>query len=393
MLFSSSINYQVISFTKGTERADIKKMRESSKREFDLIVKRDDSIIRYSSNLVQDCHYEIQFQFVKRQAEIEVDNRNFSVIYLDESNCLKICLYKGNVLNRQEEYSDEMFEYIKQFPIFYEEGVMIDLTDCESLLIDRSILVDDKGNPLEFSLTNLAHLLKKKQRQIGGFLSIFLLLFCGFYLKDLFFNQIKNFEKIEREVFVEVDSYKEYRDAVSRVYTLDQLIEPIQSAYITLMKLPFGWKFESIDFQNGVVTTEILHSGGSLSLLNEYLKQDHNGKFVNRDGIQSVLEFEVKSVGSLWKEQGSNFIETRDGFLDFMIKFNGVISSNKSNSNGNFKVQNVGVELKEIDLTALTLIQKEVSNKPIFINHLSVIPTEKVGVVNVVINANIIGFL
>ncbi|MBD0788059.1 hypothetical protein HUO09_17025 [Vibrio sp. Y2-5] len=419
-------------------------LRNSHKAEYDVFIKRDGHLIRYSASQPVDCYIESIIGGLRNTERAEVADGSF--FYLTIVGGQYVCTDIEGWIPKEEVVltKDDLVQYIQRgYVIFTSSNELKQVqVDEEQLLasikklqlvcddyetnqeqlgeleaiekqeyeVSKKRLVDEKQKVIstklktDVTLSNLqpVHIsgteLTRKQI-VGIFIVVGLIVLIGsayFYFKQS--NHNATFELPLKKVSETVDTYESFRQTQSGRTTLGKVLHYLEPTYLTVRnnRMPDNWVNKEIFFTDGSLTGTIITEGNRIGKIGDLVmafNKSPNKQFIRIDGQDVSINVPVASDGEGLTNQKFNFTKLRDNSLDLLALLGArEIRSNKKVNKGNYTTQEITASFTQVPVTYIGRLARLMGNQPIYVETLKLTQTAVIGKVSIDFTATVIGF-
>lgn len=371
------LTVQQIAVNNETERkSKLAKMRLAIKNPYDFLIDTEESLVRFSSDEPGPIIPQIYLEKIKEKYEDEIGNSKFNILLPQSTTTLLLieCAH-WQVYSLKVVLTDTVQKSIKpRVTIFAGENV--DLNKFNGVVRELPKLTNNDINNSPYQFRDKFNKKLVKSVKMGGATIVGLLVsyFVVFGGND----EIKEDEPKQKVVEVKKirkDNYYDYKKSVVDRVVYTDVYPALITAVLMASKVPENWSIEEIHYEHKSVYSTIKHYNGETSQLKYFRDSLENGRFITVDGQNSVFQYPILDPSWFqWTNHKSNFVDTRDQYMDLMITLGGKMRSNAPVHHAQHSDQLITFHFEDVSIVYLEIFNYIFNNKPIFIEKISVKP-------------------
>ncbi|QFT13394.1 hypothetical protein [Vibrio sp. THAF190c] len=376
-------------------KAKLAKMRSSVKNNYDLAIDYEESIVRYSADKPGPILPQIYLDKIKSEYESYSESGKLIILLKQtDTSLMLVSCAQWEVFALDTVLVDKLESAIrKRVPVFVTEDIEL----SNDLKIDPIVipLIEDR------ELKNSPHQLKdkynktlvKRLKTAGGIAITSLVLALWMFSGEEEEAVVEPVEKIIQVKKHRKDNFYEYRKTMVNRVLYEDIFEAVVTATLLASKIPENWEIDEVFFDTGNVYAQIKHLQGETTQLKYFRDSIQNGRFITINGQKAVFQYPIIQPSWFkWTKHKSNFVDTRDQFMDLMISLGGKMRSNEPVYNLDHTTQLVSFYFEGVSVAYLEVFNYIFENKPIFVEKLNIKPLENnKTIINIELTATIIG--
>jgi hypothetical protein len=408
MICNRTVQIQIVPYSESEYKQTLRALRSALPSIYELIVTRESNLIRYSADEPLISYQEKHFKYAESVKGEAVYGSRVLILYVDQKGDNYLTEYRQGVLRQDSLLSDELIAYLHgasrqpsgQVHIFVERNVAPEMTDRLNDIGVQFAFIDypqptQTSDGLEdidgqYRLVRQRFGLAKNAKHLAVGLGCALVVIAG--LVTLNIKNEEPIETVKRVEYVTIDDFEDYRKAVSHAYRLESLTEPLVATWLTLKRMPDGWTFDGVSFNQGYASSTVFNKGtGSLVAMQQFIQSSHDASFLIMDGIQGEYGFSIPPAGKAWIDKSVSFDDLQLQVLELFTQMGAKIKTNITSNRKGFKTQKIHIDISEMSIHMPLEISEYLKNKPVFVNELKLTSGTSESTVNMSAIIEIIG--
>lgn len=371
------LTVQQIAVNNETDRkSKLAKMRLAVKNIYDFHIDGAESLVRFSSDTPGPILPQIYLEKIKEQFEDEIGNSKFNIL-LSQSNSTLLLIECSNweVYSLKVVLADTVHKALKPRLVTFLDDKSV-LNKYKGVIRELPKLTSSEINQSPYQFKDKFNKKLVKNVKIGSFTVIGLLI-CYFFIfggsgEEKVIEPTKKVVEVKK---IRKDNFYEYKKAVIGRVVYTDVYPAMITAVLMASKVPENWSIEEVSYEHNSVYSTIKHYNGETSQLKYFRDSLENGRFITVDGQSSIFQYPIMEPSWFpWTKHKSNFVDTRDQYMDLMITLGGKMRSNVPVHHAQHSDQLITFYFDEVSIIYLELFNYIFENKPIFIENISVKP-------------------
>ncbi|PSU31813.1 hypothetical protein [Photobacterium lutimaris] len=360
--------------TEVSKRSVTSQLRSSVENAYDVVIERDDFIIRYSDKVKTYAHIEAYIGCVNTISD-EVPARYLILVEQPTSAGITyiVVVVENNI---PRDVQPKTIDAVKRL-----------LGGCEYVYFDAPSLIDTHENWVEIETpeVDLSLELKSQGERLKKFIPpiaitlIIVMSGIGFQAWSRYTTN-QTLPVIERRVLV--DPFEQYKNAQENKISAGKVLFAAKRGLVTYRNemLPPGWTFDNIQLSGRTLTGPIgmrvgvnSGQGALIRQMKDFIDTHPSGDFLFVRGQNAGMNIPLVADGQYLSQFQTDFVELREMILDgAMLLGANSINSNAESKFGNYRTQTIRMSFTGMSLLELGRLSRLMANQTVYADSLEI---------------------
>lgn len=391
-----NLKVQQIAVTGDVDRkSKLAKMRASVKNNYDFTIDNEESLVRYSADKPGAILPQIYLDKIRADFEGDIDSGRLNILLkLSETSLMLVDCAHWEVFALDTVMIDKLSSSLRRkTPVFVTNDIQLP-SELDVQVVQIPLIDSAEISKSPYQLKDKYNKKLIKQAKVTGGLFIAMLLGVWLFRGD---NEEQITVEPKQKVVVvkkhRKDNFYEYRKAIVDRVLYEDMFPALVTATLMASKVPNNWAIEEVLYQNNNVFAQIKHNQGETTQLKYFRDSIPNGRYIVIDGQKATFQYPIIQPSWFrWTKNKSDFVKTRDQFMDLMITLGGKMRSKDPVYNPNYTTQLVSFYFEDVSLGYLEVFNYIFKDKPAFIESITIKPNRNdKTMASIEISATIIG--
>ena len=363
----SRVTTQAVNTTVVDKSTALRALREQEIRQYELVVLRDDYLIRYTSDTGGAVVQEAGIVNWKNTGGV----RDFHLLYGRDGQ-IGVCTVEDWIINSDRVCNETQLLSLLQTSTVVAMAELQDLVPQE--LHDK---IEFLPELTDLDLVDYA-LVDLRQRKLSSALRYSKLLIVLAVLAALIAGGYKLNKMMEPDISLppeivikEVDKYEDYRLSVKAKKTASDVLDHLLLTIFDIEKLPEGWHFEKVIFTQNGFRVDLANRGGSVELIDRFGTEIGYGH-LEANGLSVFYSSMIEEREHGWQDNIMSAAQVRNRFIDTLISMGVTVATKAPVAQANYQTQLIDIKWDSVSFAEIRMLSKLMEGAPFFINTIEV---------------------